>query len=1490
MTISAGGSTVRGLVINRFKAAGISISTLGSNAIQGNYIGTDAAGTAGAGNLNFGINVSNSPSNLIGGTQAGEGNVVSGNTNSGIFFSGAASTGNRVEGNFVGTNATATAAIPNTNAGVQFFAASSNTVGGPTAAHRNLISGGAINGVSIRGGSTSNLIQGNYIGTNPAGTAALGNAGAGVYIGESSNNSVTGNLISGNGNNGVSLAANQAAPMVATGNVVAGNLIGTNASGAAAIGNAAAGVGIGLQASSNTIGGLTAADRNVISGNLQDGINISAGTSNLVQGNFIGTDITGTSIVANRFVGVLVQGAGTNNTVIGGTAIGAGNLISGNGSNGNFGAGVNVVSSPTGTLIQGNKVGTDVTGTLALPNANGGVNIFDANSNTIGGTTANARNLISGNGSNTGLAGNRGEGIGFFGLAAANQALGNYVGTDVTGALPVPNLDAGILVNAAGNTVGGAAAGAGNLVSGNGTATNYAIGIWVLSAGSNTVEGNRVGTNPSGTAAVPNTGDAVRIDSANNNTIGGTAAGAGNLLSGNGAFGMFASGVALFGTSNGNLVYGNKIGTDITGTAALGNNDDGVFINGTGTSNQIGGVLAGQANTVAFNAFNGVGIAAGTSDAIRGNQIFSNGSLGIDLLRNGVTANDAGDGDTGPNNLQNFPVITAASVGSTTVGGTLNSTASIPFTLDFYANTTCDASGNGEGRRYLGSGITTTNASGNATFSLPLSSAPLSGEVVTATATAAPGNTSEFSSCFTPTATGAVTLVVTNTNDSGAGSLRQAITDSNLNAGFTNTINFAIPGGGPYSISLASALPSITVPVIIDGSTQTGWAAGAPVIEVHGPAAGSFIGLNVGGGTTIRGLVLNRFSTAINLASGSGNIVEGNFIGTNVAGSTASPNTVGIAVVNATNVLIGGTTAAAANLIAGNTGSGVVINAGAGASLGAQILGNFIGTNASGAAGLGNTNGVFVTSVSTVTIGSVGAGRNVISGNTNAGIRVDAGNSLTSLQIAGNYVGMAPNGTTPLGNTGTGVLLQGVAGGSISGTLVDRNVISGNLGDGIILGSGVDGTLIAGNVIGLAADGSTAVGNRNHGILSSGSNTTIGGNGTIGGMNVISGNGTASTVGAGISLSGSVSTLIGGNRIGTNAAGTLARPNADGGIQITNATGTTIGGGSSGMVNLISGNGAFGKTAPGIWIQGSSSATHIIASLIGTDVDGAAALPNNSSGISVGGTASGTTIGQVGLGNTISGNGNNGIFGAGINIQAGTSGTIVRANLIGTNATGTQAIPNANGGVAITNSNNNTIGLAGHGNVISGNGSAAGLAGDPGEGVGIFGTSTGNVVTGNLIGMDATGNAALGNAGDGVVVAASGNTIGTSVAGNVVAFNAGRGVNVLAGTGNTIRGNSIHDNSSLGIDLGGGGVTANDAGDGDVGPNNLQNFPVITSASAGSTLVGATLASTPSTTFQSRLLRQRDVRRVRLWRGPALPRSRLPRRPTAPATPPSSSR
>jgi CSLREA domain-containing protein len=273
-----------------------------------------------------------------------------------------------------------------------------------------------------------------------------------------------------------------------------------------------------------------------------------------------------------------------------------------------------------------------------------------------------------------------------------------------------------------------------------------------VASGNKSLTGNFIGTDVSGTLNLGNTGSGINSPSGFSETIGGGTAADINLISGNNGNGL------SFNNSNTNLILGNLIGTKADGAGSLGNSGTGISFSGPGSvANTIGGTNSGEGNTIAFNGADGVRLAdASFGNGIRGNSIFSNGStandLGIDLGADGVTANDSMDGDTGPNALQNFPVITLAQVtGSTrTINGTLNSTPNETFNIDFYSNASCDTLGGyGEGKTYLGSiSVTTDNTTGDASFTFHPTTLTI-GQVVTATATStgAQFNTSEFSAC-----------------------------------------------------------------------------------------------------------------------------------------------------------------------------------------------------------------------------------------------------------------------------------------------------------------------------------------------------------------------------------------------------------------------------------------------------------------------------------------------------------------------------------------------------------------------------------------------------------------------------------------------------------------------------------------------------------------------------------------------------------------------
>jgi titin len=504
-----------GNVISGNIGTGLAISS-DSNLVQGNRVGTDVGGMAPLGNVGDGLAASGN-TNTIGGTVAGAGNVIAGNGGNGIRSFGQ---GTVVEGNFIGTDATGTAALPNL-VGVSLFG-SNTLLGGTTPLTRNVISGNTADGIEIIGfGSNNNRVTGDYIGTNAAGTQALPNGGSGVSVAGGATGNViggtsapAGNLISSNRANGVLISGPGT-----NGNLVQGSFIGTDVTGTRALGNQGNGIYIFDEAAGNLIGGTVAGAGNVVSGNRGMGIAIdheAATTGNLVQGNWIGTDLHGTVALANQ-AGVAVEGGAHGNT-IGGAVAAARNVISGN-----MTEGVVIIDRDTKfNLVQGNFVGTDATGTAALPNGNGIILQAGAANNSVFG------NLISGNlRLGVGLLGNQ---------TSLNVIAGNYIGTDVTGTVALGNLiGVSDSVSANGNIIGGETPARANVISGNSRDGVIVSGPTTID---NRIEGNLIGTDATGMAALSNGANGVDIFQAGRNTVGGTSAGAGNVIAYNGADGV----------------------------------------------------------------------------------------------------------------------------------------------------------------------------------------------------------------------------------------------------------------------------------------------------------------------------------------------------------------------------------------------------------------------------------------------------------------------------------------------------------------------------------------------------------------------------------------------------------------------------------------------------------------------------------------------------------------------------------------------------------------------------------------------------------------------------------------------------------------------------------------------------------------------------------------------------------------------------------------
>jgi uncharacterized delta-60 repeat protein len=459
----------------------------------------------------------------------------------------------------------------------------------------------------------------------------------------------------------------------------------------------------------------------------------------------------------------------------------------------------------TGNHIQGNLIGTDVTGTQIVGSASWGVEL-DGSNNVVGGTTPGARNIISGNGAPFTFQVYNDIG-GILDMGTGDSTQGNYIGTDISGSYALGN-GSGVIIKGGNNDlIGGTQPGAGNVIAGSAESgvliTNRDENNGTVLSSDNVVQGNLIGTDASGTTTTgsdskplgcfygiavtpvfyePNAGSF-------NTVIGGTTPGAGNVIAG-GVFGV------ILRAASETIVQGNFIGTDATGTVNLGNHRaGGVVING-GSNNTIGGLAPGTGNIIAFNGYGvstetpvgtsfpsvgvinsilgnsihdnggaGVSVLQGPGNSIIANSIYANRGLGIALGPDyaDVTLNDSQDHNSNgePNHWQNFPVLTGASTSSTatTVSGTLSSTAGHTFEIDFFANAQAghlgpDGQYYGDGQTYLGSTTVSTDSSGNASFTASgLAALPAGQNFVTATATdQSTGDTSEFSADYLTTA------------------------------------------------------------------------------------------------------------------------------------------------------------------------------------------------------------------------------------------------------------------------------------------------------------------------------------------------------------------------------------------------------------------------------------------------------------------------------------------------------------------------------------------------------------------------------------------------------------------------------------------------------------------------------------------------------------------------------------------------------------------
>ena len=617
--------------------------------------------------------------------------------------------------------------------------------------------------ITIEPSSTGDIVSGNYLGVAADGLTAAPNGNAGVFV-SSPGNTIGGptaadrNVISGNGQAGVVVASTPIIGPVATNNIIEGNYIGTDPTGSSAIPNLN-GVVLG-GAVSTTVGGAAVADRNLISGNTIDGILVTGDgfgvvpseptSNNVIVGNFLGTNAAGAAALGNGRWGIDNRDA--DHTRIGGIAIevglAPGNVVSGNGNFdvdrvGTDGGGIDLFANPsspaasTGATISGNLIGTDLIGTGKLPNTEGVV-IAGASDATVGGANGGDGNIISGNGTSSSL---DGSGIVIIGTGATGDLVeGNLIGAAITGDAPLGNYGRGVYVGDAADLdspVAGVASGA--LIGGS------------VAQGENIIVANGAdGVTLQGNPTTPTTGDVVEVGSVGiyqdltSSPVSGNA--------GDGLHAVYATGASIFANT---IQENHKAGVFLQFTSSstvrddliIANGDRGISIEGTSQNNIVlkNSIVNNIGSGVAFCTCSGA-LTTANGNLISRNSIFGNKGIGISFNgdTNVPTPNTPGLHTSGPNLMQNYPVLSSSSVvnGDVVIHGTLGSLPDGVYTVEFFSNPAADPSGHGQGQTYFTSAqVTVTNGVG--TFNVDIGR--LTGAFITATATDANQNTSEFS-------------------------------------------------------------------------------------------------------------------------------------------------------------------------------------------------------------------------------------------------------------------------------------------------------------------------------------------------------------------------------------------------------------------------------------------------------------------------------------------------------------------------------------------------------------------------------------------------------------------------------------------------------------------------------------------------------------------------------------------------------------------------
>jgi parallel beta-helix repeat protein len=974
--------------------------------------------------------------------------------------------------------------------------------------------------------------------------------------------------------------------------------------------------------------------------------------------------------------------------------------------------------------------------------------------------------------------------------SGTDQVLGSYIGVEADGLTLAANGLDGVLITA----------GSGDIISQDILSGNAANGLEIDTPASGTaVSGSFMGLGSDGVSTVPNGASGVFLNGTTGTTIGGTATGLANVISGNNVAGLVING-------SGNMVVGDLIGVasdgvtndgngasgleisgsnnTITGDVISGNTADGVVISGSASAAASGnlitdsdiGVASDGTTAVVFPSLltvrRGVvigtfatgntvgGSTSGTQDIISGNN---GAGVVIESAGNVVAGSFIGVGADGTTVVPNNGAGVLITAPSNTVGGTTGAAGNLISGNESGVQIQGpNANSNVIEQNDIGTDVSTETAIGNnlgvvlqGVGNTQIIGNVISGNQIGGVFLSGGGGFNVVSGNLIGTDQGGTNIVA----NSGFGIEVSGETGDFIGGSSTGSRN-VISGNGATGIAVISSSLTAIVNNII-GLDQSGLVTAqatgnrADGIDVTGSSQGTLIGgLTSGTGN----LITSNGGSGIFVQSPAvTTTIEGNLVGTDSTAATGPGNAkFGIWANGAAVVLV-------RNVVSDNQGSaGILLQGGSGSVVQGNLIGN---TDGKGNAGIG----LWVNASSSNTIGGTSpAAQNIISGNATFGISV--ANGANNNLIVDNWIGLDASGNGGQGNA-TGIGVNDSAGTTIGGTTAgSTNVIDSNSLYGIsVTGPTSTGTLILSNVIGLAADSTTAAGNGSGvGIFSA--------NGVLIQGNILSGN-----TYAGVFIVGGSGSVIQGNLIGTDDTGTIARGNGYAGVQVSGASGTLVGGITPSARNLISGNGFVG-----VQVDGALATSDVIeGNWIGVDVTGTKALGNKVEGVFL--AAPGVLVGNIVPGgrNVISGNG---FFG--VHLVAGSNGSAVSGNWIGLDATGTKALGNAVYGVYFDGAGGSVLGgpTSAWTNVITGSNTA--------DVVLAFAGSTGDLVEANDIGTNAAATLALSPAPDGIeIFDAPSNTIGGSTSGtaNVILGHGTAGINISGTTasGNLVIGNKI---------------------------------------------------------------------------------------------------